>query len=132
MQAPVRSAKLDGMVALLRECVGEKKFQLAGLFAAGGEPRPVVAFHPDFRPAEVPAQPRELFDRREKVSEPDAGRGDYQSISSAVPFSGQNAFTAPATPSVTSVPMRVNQGQKTSAPKVRRYESFRMGMFGGQ
>jgi len=39
---------------------------------------------------------------------------------------------APATPSVTSVPISVNHGQKTSPPKVFIHQPLSAGMFGGQ
>ena len=46
--------------------------------------------------------------------------------------SGHTRATPHATPSVTTVPINVNQGQNTSAPKVRIHQSFVTATFAGQ
>jgi len=56
-------------VGTLRPGLGEQEFELARFVAAGGHSGAVVAFDPDFRSLERPAQVRQVFERRRQMGE---------------------------------------------------------------
>ena len=75
----------DDDVRLLRQRLADQVLELAGLVAAGGQPRAVVALDPQVRAAEQAAQVAHRFEGRRRVRQPHAREIGRASLSSLLP-----------------------------------------------